>query len=222
MAEPDVNLIDWMTDITSDPAKIIEPSSEKQIDGWNPTEAPAAQHFNFFWHSTGRWLAWIKALVYADIYSVDVGGNALYDNLEDAVAALPVGGGIVELRSDYTLTTDLSLPDGTVLRGRGFKTKLTLSGSGKLRPQGNCMLKDFHLFTALTSGIMLETQGDYNHLYHMKFEVPSGGTTECVKWSSDGNHVGASIFKGVATPSTGVGINDTGADNSEADNVYET
>jgi hypothetical protein len=219
MAEPDVNVIDWMTDITSDPLKIIEPSSEKKIAGWNVEEAPPSQYFNFMWHSTGRWLSWLKELIYAGPITVGTSG-ARFTDLQDAIDELPVGGGVIQVITDITLTALHTLPAGTVLLGSGFGTAITLSGSGKLELAGDCQIRDIAIDTALMSTIMVETTGDYNNIYHCKLTVPGGSTSTCVKFSSDGNHVGASVLLGVASPSTGVGINDAGADNTEADNVF--
>jgi hypothetical protein len=171
------------------------------------------------WHSTGRWVTWLKDLIYAGPLTVGTSG-ARFTNLQDAIDELPPGGGTIQVITNITLTALHTLPANTVLLGAGYGIKITLSGSGKLVLAGNCSMRDIAVETALMAAVMIETTGDYNHLYHCKLTVPGGSTSTCVKFSSDGNHVGASVLLGVASPSTGIGIDDAGADNTEADNVY--
>lgn len=51
--------IDWMPNNSVDdeePRKIIEPSSEKKLAGWQKNERPPNQQFNWFWQRVGNWL----------------------------------------------------------------------------------------------------------------------------------------------------------------------
>ena len=51
--------IDWITD--DDPAKYVEPSAAKRLQGWIAEEKPPFQYFNWAWRLIDRWLKWADA-----------------------------------------------------------------------------------------------------------------------------------------------------------------
>ena len=51
--------IDWISD--NDPAKYIEPSAAKRLQGWIAEEKPPFQYFNWAWRLIDRWLKWADA-----------------------------------------------------------------------------------------------------------------------------------------------------------------
>lgn len=156
---------------------------------------------------------------------VDADGGGSYETLQDAIAALP-SGGVIKIASNLTIDEIVTLPDNTVLVGPGWGKKITLDGEGRIYFGAQCAAKDLYFYTEDDDSVVdqevLKCTGNFNNFYHCKFEVPDDSTRECIEMASDGNHVAACVFKGVASPSTGVGINDGGADNTEADNIYLT
>lgn len=161
--------------------------------------------------------------VLAPLYGavVDAAGSGSYTTLAAAIAASEKK---IRIISDLTISAAVTVPSGTIIEGPGWGKKITFDTTGKLVLAGKCVIKDIGLYTALTSGsyAMIETSGNYNRISNCELTVPSGGTSKCINWINNGNHVEDSHFIGTASPSTGIGIDDDGSDNTEDDNVSST
>jgi hypothetical protein len=57
--KPTVGHIDWIGDDA--PAKYIEPSAAKKLQGWIGSEKPPYQYFNWVFRLIDRWLKWSEA-----------------------------------------------------------------------------------------------------------------------------------------------------------------
>lgn len=139
-----------------------------------------------------------------------------------AVALLTTGGRIL-VTASFTLNSSVVLPANTVLHGRSKKTTITLGATGKLTLGAGCRLEDLTVFTAQASIVMVELTGGECVVANCTFEVPDDSTSTCVQHNSDANHVSTCVFTGVASPSTGTGLDYPAGyvDNTEAYNIFK-
>jgi hypothetical protein len=47
----------------ADPTQIVDPGAAKKAEGWNPSEPPPAQYFNWAWDLIAQWLLWSEQSV---------------------------------------------------------------------------------------------------------------------------------------------------------------
>ena len=60
--------------------KAVEPTAEKKVDGWSPTERPTAEHFNWLFRNTSEWINHFDdtnagATTVRSIYNAILGGT---------------------------------------------------------------------------------------------------------------------------------------------------
>lgn len=95
----------------AEPRKVIAPSSEKKLAGWQANERPPNQQFNWFHQIIGQWIRFFdKTANHFDV-TVGAGADCTHATLAAAVADADVGTNITVLirdSADIDTTIDLT------------------------------------------------------------------------------------------------------------------
>lgn len=132
------------------------------------------------------------------------------------------GGGVICLLNSFNVTSAHTIPTQTTLIGRKGGSILTLSSTGALTFADEVAMRDVYLTTALTSGTLVTMSGNRGEVSGCKFTVPSNSSGTCIAASGNDNLISKSIFAGVISPSTGIGITYSGINNTDTDCVFMT
>ena len=77
--------IEWISD--DDPAKYVEPSAAKRLQGWIAEEKPPFQYFNWAWRLIDRWLKWADVQSDENIAAIATNAQTISDEEMARVAA---------------------------------------------------------------------------------------------------------------------------------------
>jgi hypothetical protein len=116
------------------------------------------------------------------------------------------GGGVICLTASFSITSGHTIPANTILVGQQGNTILTIGTGGSLTLASTAALSYLNITTALSSGTLITMSGVNCYVENCSITVPSNSTTVCINVTGSNNLIFRSTFIGVATPSTGVGV----------------
>lgn len=217
MADRPSEFLNWIPDDTTN---IIEPTTGQKNTGWLVGQKPPAQFTNWQINLIDQWLQYFDQVSAA-------WPNFFADTelqLADAIAGCnTAGGGVICIRSSFTINTSKDLPKNTIMVGRGGQSVMTIGGSAVLTAQERSILEEVNFRTSKTSGDLVQLQGTGVIVRDCDFGVdPTNASLVCLSVAGDACIIEDNIFRGVASPSMGVGIEfEIGyADSVEEDNIF--
>lgn len=126
--------------------------------------------------------------------------------LNTAIATLS-SGGMILVKNSFNITTSKTLPNFTVLIGRGYKTELNLTAGSSITLNTDSSIRDLGIKTTNTTGSLISISGSRSIIEEVKLTVTNSNSITAISVSGINNAIYRCIFYGVVGVGPAIGIN---------------